>query len=145
MAQFINDIESHIIRTNMLQGGHENLIFTYDPADRELTPTVAIGMLADETMVHGWHTHGIYYPGTTPSFGHQAYLYGHALSEFFINSLVMSLNLDDNIPVWCPIATISDLPPIETHIVNYTYNIDIDASPEIQFHEQESSPDVNQH
>lgn len=130
MAQYINDVETHILRTNLILTGKENLIFTYDDKDRE--SIVGISMMSDSTMKHDNRNHfndSITSDGTNDGVSGEESEY---FEKVFLNNIVISFNLDEEEPYWCPIATVLDLPEIKTITVDYDYNIIInDEDPSI--------------
>ena len=132
MAQYINDVETHILRTNLILTGKENLIFTYDDKDRE--SIVGISMMADSTMKHICDKHFNDYENSNNDVDKEGSHIGDYIDydKNFLNNIVASFNLDEEEPSWCPIATVDDLPEIKTITVDYDYNIIIsDEDPSI--------------
>lgn len=145
MAQFINDIESNIIFANQLFNGSD-LVFTY--AENERPVKVGIVMVGDDcTMIHGT-TFGEHFNSAHHNFGESGRIElggdtsGSGSSDngassvclSLKNKIVMSRNLDDEIPLWCEVATVDDIPPLRTFVVTkrtvysevYCYQIDCD-------------------
>ena len=123
MAQFINDINSKIIFANQILNGAD-LIFTYHEDQRPIT--VGITMLGDDSIM--------YHGSTLEHYGAARHDFGpsgrvdtscnsggndscSAFNNFKLeNKIVMSRNLDDDVPLWCEVATVDDIPPLRTNV-----------------------------
>ena len=139
MAQFINDINTKIIFANQIMNGAD-LIFTYHDDQRPVT--VGIAMLGDDsTMTHG-STGEISYNGAKHNFGPGGIVDENyqgcndpdsAFDKFKLtDKIVMSRNLDDDVPLWCEVATIDDIPPLTTYVHSEMINTDINYYTEVR-------------
>ena len=123
MAQFINDINTKIIFANQIMNGAD-LIFTYHEDQRPIT--VGIAMLGDDNIM--------YHGSTLEHYGVARHDFGpggrvdtscnsggndscSAFNNFKLNNkIVMSRNLDDDVPLWCEVAKVDDIPPLRTNV-----------------------------
>jgi hypothetical protein len=118
-----------------------DLIFTYHEDQRPIT--VGITMLGDDSIMYHGSTDE-HFRAAKHNFGpsgrvevddncHGGKNPESAFDNFKLtNKIVMSRNLDDDVPLWCEVATVDDIPPLRTNVYSEMINTEINHYTEIR-------------